>query len=66
MNTSFATSTAVERRRRLADAVNRMAQAIANGELLPTRVELEALALICDEQHLHAEAVRVRRWLATI
>lgn len=58
-------ATAAEQRRRLAEAVDKMADAIATGELTPTIVELEALALLCDERHLPMKAARVRRWMAT-
>lgn len=54
--------TAVERRRRLATAVEQMALAIVNREL-NARDELQALALICDDHQLTAETARVRRWI---
>jgi len=55
--------TAIEERQRLADAVAQMATAIDAGEVVPTIDELKALANICDDAHLHVEAVRVRRWM---
>ncbi|HMF61630.1 MAG TPA: hypothetical protein VK595_14715 [Vicinamibacterales bacterium] len=51
------------RRARLQAAVHNLAVAIERGECTPTRVELEALAQLCQEQWLPAEAARVRRWM---
>lgn len=56
-------ATPVERRRRLADAVAHMADAIAAGDLTPTVPELRDLVQLCDAQHLHHLAARVRRWI---
>jgi hypothetical protein len=52
------------RRLRLKDAVARLALALANEECIPTLVELQALAELCEAQYLPAEAARVRRWIA--
>jgi hypothetical protein len=48
---------------RLAEAVAKLALAIEVGLCQPQIDELVALASICDEQHLHVEAARVRRWI---
>lgn len=56
------TLTRAERRRRLADAVADLADAIVTGEVTPDLIELQALALICDEHQLPIDAARVRRW----
>jgi hypothetical protein len=53
----------LERRARLAEAVARMAIAIAYDDVTPTILELETLAAICDDHELPGEAARVRRWL---
>lgn len=53
-----------DRRRRLAESVAHMGVAIATGEVTPSRIELQVLALICDESQLPFEAARVRRWIA--
>lgn len=53
-----------QRRQRLRDAIAKMATAIANGDCTPSRVELEALVLLCQEQFLPVEAARVMRWMA--
>ena len=56
---------AERRGKRLADCIARMAAAIAAGECIPpSQVELDAIAALCDEYHLYAEAARVRRWMA--
>lgn len=52
------------RKRRLAEAVAKLAIDIANGECTPALVELQALAYICEEHGLPAEAMRVRWWIA--
>jgi len=52
-----------ERRARLVDAVDKMAEAIDAGQLEPHPRELEALAQICERQFLRPEAARVRRWI---
>jgi hypothetical protein len=49
---------------RLAECIAKLAKAIAAGEVTPAPVELEALAVICDANHLDVEAARVRRWLS--
>lgn len=49
---------------RLAEAVAKLAIAIEMGECTPQLVELQALAYICDEHGLPAEAMRVRWWIA--
>ena len=51
------------RRERLREAVAKMADAMATGACTPSRVELEALALVCEDQFLPTEAARVRRWM---
>lgn len=43
--------------------ITELAAAIANGEVTPGPWELEALAVICDDEQLPAEAARVRRWM---
>jgi hypothetical protein len=53
----------LEKRHRLADAVDRLTLALALGEVTTSRVELEILAQLCEEQWLPCEAARVRRWL---
>jgi hypothetical protein len=50
-------------RTRLAEAVAKLAVAIASGRCLPTLDELEALASICIAHDLPAEAARIRRWM---
>ena len=52
------------RRTMLKAAVANLGVAISRGECTPQLVELEALALICDDHQLPAEATRVRRWIA--
>lgn len=49
--------------RRLAQCVAELGAAIASGEVTPEWMELQALALICDENKLPIEAARVRRWM---
>lgn len=56
-------TTIAQRRQRLRDAIAKMAPAIAAGECTPTRVELEALVLLCNEHFLPVEAARVMRWM---
>lgn len=48
---------------RLAAAVAKLASAIAAGDCVPEPLELEALAQICIQQGLIAEAFRIRRWV---
>jgi hypothetical protein len=43
--------------------IRELGVAIASGECTPLIVELEALAEICDDARLPAEAARVRRWM---
>jgi len=50
--------------KRLAQCVAELGDAIAKGECTPTIDELRALAIICDANHLHPEAARIRRWMA--
>lgn len=45
-------------------AVKNLGEAIARGECTPQLVELEALALICEDKGLPVEAARVQRWIA--
>lgn len=52
-----------DRQARLHAAVGKLADAIAAGEVTPLEVELEALALLCEEQYLLLDAARVRRWM---
>jgi hypothetical protein len=52
------------RRARLQAAVLRMAHGLAIDQVTTTRVELEALAALCEEAGLVGEAARVRRWLS--
>jgi hypothetical protein len=40
-----------------------LADSIAAGAVEPTIAELQALAQLCEDRHLYAEAARVRRWL---
>lgn len=47
----------------LRKAVATLAGVIAKGTVTPARLELEALAYLCDSAHLYAEAARVRRWM---
>jgi hypothetical protein len=51
-------------RRRLKAAIAKLALAIANGEVTPLPLELQALAEICETENLPIEAARVRRWMA--
>lgn len=51
---------------RLKVAVAALAGAIDRGECRPSRDELRALAVVCDLNHLHVEADRVRRWLGDV
>jgi hypothetical protein len=62
-NQQAAVLTQAEARRRCAEAVEKMAPAIASGECDPTVEELRALAKVCDDYSFPAEAARVRRWL---
>lgn len=64
MITSWIDPEATTRRLRLREAIGKMADAIAAGDLTPLPIELEALAQLCDEQFLPSEAARVRRWMA--
>jgi hypothetical protein len=51
------------RHRRLRQAVMDLGCAIARGDVTPAPGELEALAAVCDTEHLGPEAARVRRWM---
>ncbi len=51
---------------RLAQCVTDLAAAIAQGDVTPEWMTLRALAIICDENHLPAEAARVRSWMRTV
>lgn len=63
MITVFEAAT-IARSQRLADAIAKMAAAIVAGDCLPpSEAEILALAELCDEHHLYAEAARVRRWM---
>jgi hypothetical protein len=50
-------------RRRLKAAVDKLALAIAKGDVTPLPLELQALAEICETENLPIEAARVRRWM---
>lgn len=52
-----------ERRHLLKATVAALAAALDALECSATREELQALAKVCDDNHLHVEATRVRRWL---
>jgi hypothetical protein len=52
-----------ERRRRLQACIAQLAVAIERGECEPQFEELKALAVVCDREHCHVEAARVRRWM---
>jgi hypothetical protein len=52
-------------RQRLQAAIAKLAYAIDIGAVTPLAAELDALAFLCDEYHLTAEAARVRRWMET-
>jgi hypothetical protein len=52
-------------RRRLQEAVAKLGEALATGEVKPSPGELQALAAVCDANRLPIEAARVRRWMAT-
>lgn len=56
--------TVAERRRRLRDVVERLAIAIDAGEHPLSRVELEEVAVFCQDYFLPVEAATVRRWIA--
>lgn len=49
---------------RLIEMTQKLARAIASGEVTPAPGEMEALAIVLDEHHLPIEANRVRRWMA--
>jgi hypothetical protein len=55
---------AFARRARLAEAVAKLAMAIATGAVAPHALELQALASLCEDHFLPREAARVRRWAA--
>lgn len=59
----LAIKVASERRARLVECVSRLAALIEAGVVTPERIELEALAQICERQFLRPEAARVRRWI---
>lgn len=52
-----------ERRRRLAQCVDRLAIALAAEQCTILPAECEALAALCDAHDLPIEAARVRRWI---
>lgn len=56
-------TTIADRRQRLREAIAKMATAIANGDCTPSRVELEAILVMCHEHFLPVEAARVLRWM---
>lgn len=51
-------------RQRLAEAVDKLARAMAAGEIATDEIQLRALVDICEANQLPIEAARVRRWIA--
>lgn len=51
---------------RLIDMVQKLARAIAAGEVTPTVDEMQALAIVLDEEGLPIEPNRVRRWMRAL